>query len=361
MKKLIVPSNNLKVALAKVGQAINPKMFLPVLRNIYCRVTPNQLEMIGSNTEITIFYKLECEAKEEFEFLVPFEFLSKIIAITPGIIPIEIEVGKQVKIKGMTDVYEIKTSEKIKDLPKLPEVSKDNSFSILSDVIYNINQAVSTTGKGDTKPQLAHVLMELAPCKITIASSDGAYMVFSKEFEYPDQNQVAELLLSQKVIKVLHGSNKVDVFFNEKFIGFEDGDITIINVRSEEKFVNFRRVFPDQWPGNLTINRMNLVQVLEKCSLSTDQLHTTKIDLESKEEAKFNAEDEMVNINVSISYEYSGTVKQVSINAEKMLRLLNQISADDIQLAIHDSKRAIVITSEDEPGYKGMIMPIATN
>jgi hypothetical protein len=46
--------------------------------------------------------------------------------------------------------------------------------------------------------------MELAPGKITIASTDGSYMVYSKEFP-SEQVESADLLINQKAIKVLTG------------------------------------------------------------------------------------------------------------------------------------------------------------
>jgi DNA polymerase-3 subunit beta len=80
MKKIIISTDALKPALSKLGQAVNPKSVLPVLLNLYCRVTENQVELIATNLEITIYYRLQCAAKEAFDFLIPFDFLNKIVS-----------------------------------------------------------------------------------------------------------------------------------------------------------------------------------------------------------------------------------------------------------------------------------------
>ena len=56
MNKLIIPANQLQTALKKVGQAVNPKSVIPATQNLLCRVTEKQLELIGTNTELTINY-----------------------------------------------------------------------------------------------------------------------------------------------------------------------------------------------------------------------------------------------------------------------------------------------------------------
>ena len=360
MKEIIVPSNNLKAALAKLGQAVNPKSVLPVLKNLLCRVKPDQVELIASNLEITIMYKMDCDSKETFEFLIPYQTISDIISNNP-FIPIEIEAGKKaVKVKAINDIYDIKIADKTTDFPAIPEILRNNDFDVDMIILNSIHLALATTGVNEKKPQLANVLMELSEGVITIASSDGAYMVYSKCFK-SEQTQVQELLLSPLTIKVLKGINHVKAFYNEKNIGFESDNMTIINVRTEDKFVNFRRIFPDDYPVNLTLNKDNLLQALNKCSLSTDRLHTTKVNLETTGEVKLNASDEMINIDVVIPGTYSGTVTETAVNSEKLLRVLSQITNDEITLALHDSKKAIVITVSDDPGYKGVIMPIATN
>jgi DNA polymerase III sliding clamp (beta) subunit (PCNA family) len=128
--------------------------------------------------------------------------------------------------------------------------------------------------------------------------------------------------------------------------------------RSEDKFVNFRQVFPQEWPANLEVNRYDLLRALDKCALSNDELHTTKIDLAEKE-IKFTADDSVIKINVAMAATYSGEVKEISINSEKLLKLLHQVEQTEIKLAIHDAKRAVIITADGDAGYKGMIMPIA--
>lgn len=357
MKKLIISSAILKVALAKLGQAINAKSTLLILTNLFCKVTPGQIELIATNLEITIFYRLECESKESFEFLIPFEEFNRIVAFYKDC-PLIIESGKVIKIKGNDDVFDIKMGEKIETFPKLQELPKKNGFEISTDILHCLHTALTTTGKSDGNPIFANVLVDLSDGKITVASTNGSHVVFSKEFE-SENKEVQELLLSQKVIKVLEGSEKVNIVYHQKAIGFVTEKITIINTRTEQKYVNFRAIFPQDWPANLTIEKTVLLEALSKCSVVSDMLHKASVSFESKKDIRFTAEDEILNVNVSVPGVYTGKVKETAVNTEMLAKLLHQIEHDEIELAIHDSKRAIILTLKEDPGYKALLMPIA--
>lgn len=357
MNKIIISSDILKPALDKLGHAVSSKPVLPQLAYMLCKAGDNKIEMTATNTELTISMKLECECPgETFEFLMPFEFLSRIVGMNKHC-PLTIECGKKVKVSGPNDAYEFKIAEKIEDFPKLPSLPSKNSIEITQEVLNTLKVALATIGKIESHPQFQYVLLELAPGKITIASSDGSMMVFSKEFEN-EQQLADELLLSQNLIKVLDGLEVSKMSFTQKVIGIESGDITVISTRADFKYGNFRKVFAETHAANLTIVKDSLVEALTKCSLSKDLMHKTDALL-GTDTLKLTADDHIVKINVSVPGQYTGEVKGFSFNNEKFLKVLGQIEPMDIEMAIHDEKRAIIITAKDDPGYKGMLMPMA--
>lgn len=357
MKKLIITTDTLKPALAKLSQAVNSKPTLPVLANILFKVTAGKAQLITTDLELTIFYDVVCESKEDFDFMLPFDFLSKITTLNKHC-PLTIDAAvKSVKITGPNDVYDVKLSDKIDIFPKLPELPKKSTIDLDKDILNSLHIAASTTSKNELRPALQHVLLDLKPGSLTIASTDGGYVVYSKQFKN-QQQETEEILLSQKVIKALEGYSDVRLFYHDKAFAFQTDNITIFSTKSTHKYVDFRTVFPQDWPANLKLNKYHLLEALDKCSLVNDQLKQANLNLENDASFELSAKDEMLNVNVKLEGSYSGKVKQTAVNSEKLLKLLNQIEEDEISFAVHDSQRAIIITTADE-GYRGLIMPIA--
>jgi DNA polymerase III sliding clamp (beta) subunit (PCNA family) len=357
MNKFIISTTTLAPALRKLSLAIHKSGPLPALGNLLVKASEGSVVFIASDVEITIHYRMDCECKEAFEFLVPFEFLNKIVAINKHC-PLTFELGKSLKIIDEKGPYEVKSPEKVETFPKLQELPKKQSFTIDSAILQSVTAALATTGNPTKHPETEFVLMELEEGKITIASSDKHSMVYSKVFP----KEVAEpqqLLLSPKIIKVLEGCDSATVYHTKKIIGFVAGDITIVNTRSEMRYADFRKVFPADWPANMTVSRAELLAALGKCAISSDESRTTNVDLSSTTEMKLLADDGIVKINPSLDYNYTGEVKQTIVNSDKLMKLLQQVNYPDICFAIHDMNRQIILSSPSDEGYLAMIMPIA--
>ena len=362
MKKFIISTEALSKALHKLSYAVNPKTIVPALSNIYCKVTSQSIEFITSDTEITIHYRCVCETSGEgFEFLLPFQLISKIVALNKRM-PLTFSMEKKgIKITGDTDAYELKSLEKIENFPALQELPKKTKMQLNAEFIPWLATAVETVSKDETnKPNLTKVLLELRQKEITIASTDGAYMVFS--YSMPLQSpEDDEILISPKAIKAIEGMKETTLYWHKKIFAFESEEITVIVTRPDMKFANFRGIFPQDFNSNLTFNREDLINALEKCNISSDPFKTTVLNLkQTAGKVSFEAIDTNygININVALDGDYQGNVEQIKLNSDKMLKLLNQVNYDQIELAIHQPNKAVLLRSADDKSYLGLLMPI---
>lgn len=358
MKKLIIASPNLRKALTKLSQAINPKHLLPAATNIFCKASPDKIEFIGTDTEITIIYSADCECKETFEFLLPFEFINKIVSIYKDA-PLVFEVAKAVKIKCNEDVYEVKPNSKLNEFPKLQEYPLDNIFTLDLTILHSLNTALTTTGVA--KPAFEFVCLDLEPKKVTVASTDGAYIVYTQEME-SENDATQQLLLSGKVIKALNGTTDARCSYNEKIIGIDNGTMRIIIVKTEHKYPKYNALFPEEVNYNLSVNKYVLVDAFNKCSLSTDPFKTATLNFGLQGLVGLNANDDMLNIDLAVeaNNQVTGT-NTVKVNSDKMLKLLHQIEITDVQFSITDKNKSVVISSQELKGYKALIMPLFQN
>lgn len=362
MKKFVISTEILKPMLAKLSQAINAKATLPILQNIYCKASGQQIELIASDTEVTIFLRAEALVTGSFETLIPFSFLAKVVALNKQC-PLTVELEKtKLKVTGPDDVYELKGLNKIADYPKLPEQPTTTEFALDTQILQCLKSALLTVGKDEKHARFTKVLMEVKEGKMTIASSDGGYVVFSKAFDFTQAQKINdEVLISARAIKAIDDVELVNVKWDEKMIAFTSENMTVLVTQHNVKYVDFRKVFIPEFTSNLTLNRLQLIGCLEKCSMSSDLMKMVKIHLKESSQVKLTADDHMLNIAVSMPGEYKGNVEMAAIHFEKMLNLLNQVQYENIELAIHDPSKAILLRSAEDADYLAMIMPIATS
>lgn len=360
MKKFIISSDALARALHKLTNAVHAKTVMPALSNIYCKVSDKSLEMICTNLETTIHYHCECETNgEEFEFLLPFQLISKIIALNKSC-PLSFSLEKKgIKIMSDTDVYELKSLEKVESFPKLQELPTENVMALDETFVGWLKTALLTVGKDESRPALTKILLEMRAKEITIASSDGKFHMFSYTMNIPAKTD-DDILINTNVIKAIDGLEGIELFWNKKLFAFQTTHVTVIVTRPDIKFVEFRKIIPADFTSNLTVNRHDLIRALEKCNISSDIFKETVINLKSKGKVNFTSKDTDYGLNISsdVAGEYAGTIEKVTINSDKMLKLMQQVEFGDIEIAIHDSTRPILFRSSDDPAYLGLLMTI---
>ena len=347
-----------------MNNAVHKNPALATLGSILCRVENKSVEFISTDLEITIQYRCECETSGEgFEFLLPFQLIHKIIGFSKNTPLTFSQEKKGIKITCDNDVYELKSLEAVDQFPKLPEVKGKKEMILHEDSLPLMSKALGTVSRNDQWPQLMNVLLELKKEKTTIASTDGSYVVFSYSManETPAES---DLLISEKVIKSLEGLSDIHLFWNDKNIVFETKEVTVTVTRSNLAFANFRAIFPQDFPSNLKVNRTELIHALEKCNINSNALKETDIDLKTFEgKIVFLAKDTNYNIdiNVEVDGDYTGPVSSIRFSSEKMLKLMNQVDFEDIELAIHEPNKAILFRSPDHEGYVSLLMPIYNN
>lgn len=353
-----VHADTLKMVLDKVGLAAGNATALPITSDMLATITLNNGYILGTDLQMQIGYSFEVESSIEAEFLLPFDFINKIVTLSKGMMMTFTINSKNIVIETETDKYQLSNHDKTADFPAPLLSPTENIETSLPDILPELKRALQTVSKDSLKPNINNVLLEIRPKAVTVASTDGSYVVFSNTLEAGTTKKV-DLLIPTKVIKAMEGLENFTVAWNDKTFSINSAHITIIVVRPAEKFVNYRAIFPEEFTSNTFLNKAEFMSALDKCSLSKDYYKTTILNLKAK---AINAtdDDNGVKVNVNLTeLDYQGTVDEIRFNYDKMMRILHQVPYKDVNLAIHDAKRAIILRSDEAPGYLGLIMPLA--
>lgn len=362
MKKIIVSSDVLKPALKKLGQAVNEKSLLPVLKNIYCKVSAGQLEMITTDRELTISIKCTAETKDEFQFLLPYDFMHKVIGeMKSEPLTIEHPSARKARIVGENDVFELNSLDKLDDYPNVPAIPKKGVFRLNEEFVKQLHRAMLTVSDNKMMNHLNKVCLDMKSKEAFLVGTDAHFL-----FRYRMPIESAEplqLLLSPKTAKALEGMKDFELSWTAKQVCFKGETTCVWSQRFDDKYPNYEAVIPS-YPANLELDKIQLTDALRKACLSS--LGTKQTSLLLKREPgriHFDVDDTEMSrrINVSIPGEYTGEATAVSINAKKMLTVLEQVDAQKIKLHILKPEKAVVISTDEDENYLGLVMPLLIN
>jgi len=362
MKKFIISSDALKAATKKLGQVIVANPTLPVLYNIYCKVTKGEVELIATDLEITISYKCPAEAVDTFELLLPFDFLNKIVSVIK-IQPVTVEHPSVRKARIITDndVFEINSLQKFEDFPKLPAAPKKIGLELDSDFTYLLSKAMLTSSKDETRPAMTKACLDIQGDNINLVSTD-AHCLYRHKINV-DSTEKEQLLLSKKMAHALDSLDKIELSWTAKMIIVKSDKIVIWCTRHEEAYPNYNAIIPNHGP-NLKLQKNDMVDALHKACISSATTKQTNI-YARKEKGFINFETDDADMSrkilVKIPGDYTGDVEAIAVNAKKLLTILDQVPGQEINLHIGTAYTAILISTEEDADYLGLLMPLMIN
>jgi DNA polymerase III subunit beta len=360
MTKVIVSSDVLKKTLKRLGNAINEKSALPILCSILCKIENNKLSMAATDLEITITEIVDCEIDGTESFLLPYKLINQVVGFSNGLPIIIVSKGKNITITSDGDTFKQNGLEDVSNFPNLPEM-KDTIEIGLDPNAYKTLQDASLTVDNNINAKTRNVLLHICKDKKIIASSDSIFIVYSNEYNGVNEvDKNIELHVPVKAIKALNELEPYTVSITESHFLFSNPEQinSVCVTNSKEKFVNYVSIFPLDWPVNLKVNRKELMIALEKCSINSDPFKFTMLEFKDKtvtvvsEDKNFN-----IKVNIPIAAVYEGDVDKIGFNSDKMMKLLKQVDFETIDFAIHNAMKVIVLTNEENKGYKAALMP----
>lgn len=359
MKKLITSTDALRPALKKLGQAVKSKPVTPALSNLYLKASAGLAVLTTSDLELTISYALPCECKDEFEMLIPFDFFSSLIGLLGGQ-PLTIEFHSTTRgtLIAQDETYTLKSLEKVQDFPASPGVPVKKKIDFDKPMMEWLERAMATVTKDELRPAMTQACLELDAAGMTIVSTD-AHTLTRRFFEKPYSDSPESILIGPRVARALQGMETAVFSWRDNHIALVSDRLTVIQTRLDAKFPDYRVVIPNSEP-TLEIDRNGLLGALMKSSL----VNSRHVDLRFPAGAsdRFNIsssnEDLARGGEVTLCCKNTGKTEVISFNTEMLQRILSHIPFDLVRFHIDGPKRGVVITSEEEPNYLGLIMPL---
>lgn len=357
MKKVTIGTEELRPALKRLSQAVPEKPVIPAHSSFLCKVTEHEVELITSDLELTISIRLKAETVgHPFELLIPFAFFNAVVKLS-GSQPLVLEhpSKKTARILADGDVYQLKSLEDPASFPERPELPKKKHLHLDAVVLDKIRDSMLTASKDELRPSMTKTCLNLLDGMLEIASTD-AHMLYRYQVpkEVPEKDQ---LLVSTRMAKAMDGMESADVFWHKSTIVFQSGSITLCTTRHEDKYPDYRVVIPDH-PANLAVKRTDLVLAYEKAVLANGKI--SSLELKRSPSAVYVTSKDIEQeraADILVIGSYEGNAENVGFDPKKMLTMLNQIDYDMIRLHIDTPTRAVLITSEEDENYLGLIMP----
>lgn len=358
-------------AIQNIIGVVPVKTTIPILGNILLDLQENELNLTGTDLEVSISTKVEVLGEADGAVAVPAKILFEIVRELPEI-PMEFTCDEDFKITLNTEKGFYKLSGESKDdFPKIAVEESQGSFSIDSRKLEGmINKTIFAVSTDELRTTLMGVYLKVLANEMRMVATDGHRLVkiVDKGVSFSDLDQ--EAIIPTKALnllsKNLNGTKEITVNLSDDHIIFELDKTTIFSKSIEGQFPNYERVIPDDNDKDLTINRELLSSSVKRVAIFSNSItHQIRLSV-TKGNVKIQSEDIEFGgeAQETIEADYNDEDLDIGYNASYLLDILRHLETDEVVFNIKDQISAGIIYPSEQKEKEEilmLLMPIRLN
>jgi len=180
--RLTCPKEELAQKLAVVGRGVSTRTSVQILAGILLQAEAGRLSLAATDMEISLRVSLDADVGEEGAVVVPGRLLVDIVRLLPpGEVTIEHRAEEGIAhLRCGAASYQLHTYN-AEDFPRLPEVERENLFTVdreaFLDTVGKVSRAAS---RDESRPVLTGVLVRFEGESLVMAATDS-YRLSVKE------------------------------------------------------------------------------------------------------------------------------------------------------------------------------------
>jgi DNA polymerase-3 subunit beta len=338
---------------------------MPVLSGVRVSVGSGQLELVGTDLELTIRVKLPVDSDGEGSAVVPARLLGDIVRQLEGpTVSIELN-DDEAHIEAGRFATTLRTLA-VAEFPRLPETTESGVRVEAAAFAEALRQVVSAASKDDARPILTGVLLTASAGGLRLVATDS-YRLALRDLE-----GVSMLAEGQKVLVAAKGlaevqrlltsaDGAVDVVLAEREVVFRVGTTEVTTRLIEGEFPNYQQLIPSGYPNRLTVARDALQAAVNRVRLVGGQSRDTapiRMGMGPDGLELTAIAQDVGEAHESVEAKYEGTELTVAFNSQFLVDGLDAAASDEVVLESIDPLKPAVLRATDSPDFLYLLMPV---
>ena len=361
--KIRINRNTIKEAVKNVVTAADKRGNIPILSNVLLEAEDNFVRLTATNLELGISTLTSCECIESGKTTINALKLSKLVSSsTDEELEIETEENKLI-------VKTVKARLSFDTLPpeEFPEITLPEKYNVklltaeLDKAIKKVSYAVS---RDEARYILTGVFIRSFGDKIHAVATDGHRLaLYEINAEAEEFSAIVPRRSLAELKKLLRESEETEILLSGNKLYFKIGDTVMWTSIIEGEYPDYTAVIPEDNPLKCVVDKEEMVNALKEVSVIYDKeevkavvlnftpgnlkLTAKKMELEAGEEAE-----------VNIPVEYNGEEFEITFNINYLLEAVSSYDAETVKILMDQPISPVLVTSDEEPELKNVIMPM---
>jgi len=371
--KLISLQENLKKGLNIVSHVTTKNINLPILSNILIKTADGNIELVSTNLEIGIVYKLRGKIENEGQFTVDSKLITEYVNL--------LNEGERVILEEKSEEllvwcgnYKTKIKgESAKDFPLIPVITQENYYSCNPEELKkSLNSVVFSVSTSENRVELTGVLFSFIGDKLSLVATDS-YRLAEKELTVnsfninTDQSVIVPAKTVQELLRVLNnfdesvmnGEETIKIYLAENQILFTVDSVSLISRLINGHYPDYKQIIPAKSQTEVISKRSELVRAVKAAALfSKTGINDVSLRFEKNKIIISAFSGASGESQIEVITESTGDDNEITINYRYLIDGLNNIDGDKVKISILNNNTPCSLRSEKNDGYLYIVMPI---
>lgn len=370
--KFTIEKNVILNAFTNVVKALSQKVTIPVLNGIVLDLNEKGLELVASDSELTI--KVVIDKKEikniekEGKVIIQSRYILDILRKMPSdIINFEATPNNNIRIFTDTNEFELGCYN-VSDYPNIAiEESRDKITLEAKDLRKIINQTSYAMSMQEVRPLLTGLNLKISGDLLECVATDS-YRLAKKtlKLEEPVSNNVNIVIPGKSVneiYSILDDEEEVELnLFNNKIM-FVYKNIMLQTTLLSGAYPDTTNYIPKEFVYMINLNLKDFYNAIDRASIITvsKDKNIVKMSIDSNKMTIYGNTLDSGKTKEEIGIECNNKNKiDISFSSKYMMEALKVLDTDNIIIQLNSDDKPIIINAVDDDTVVELILPIKT-
>jgi DNA polymerase III subunit beta len=360
--RITASKDELVQALGVVSRAVSTRTSVQILSGILLEARGGELRLAATDMELSLRANVQAQIEGDGAIVLPGKTLADIARLLPSDeVAIEHKPSESVvHITSGSASYTLHMYNP-EDFPRLPELDAVETFSVdRESLLETIHRVARAASRDESRPVLTGILVSFTGGKIVMAATDS-YRLAVKETELggnaPELEAIVPSRALQELARIANAGDTVEVGVHENQVLFSTDGAWLMTRRIDGQFPNYRQLLPEQFEHELTLPRVELLEVVRRASVMIQRATPLQLRFAEGELTVIARTHEVGESQESMPIGFTGDTLEIGFNADFLRDGLESMDGDDVRFKLISPLRPAVIQGEGDD-FTYLVMPI---
>ena len=360
--RITVSKDELVSALGVVSRAVSTRTSVQILSGILVEAQGSELRLAATDMELSLRASASAQIEGDGAIVLPGKTFADIARLLPaGDVSIEHKPAESVvHVTAGSASYTLHTYNP-EDFPRLQELDTVQTFTVdRESLLETIHRVARAASRDESRPVLTGILVSFTGGKLVMAATDS-YRLAVKETELegtiPELEAIVPSRALQELARIASSGDNVEVGVHENQVVFATDGVWLTTRRIDGQFPNYRQLLPEQFEHELTVPRLELLEVVRRASVMIQRATPLQLRFAEGELTVIARTQDVGESQESMPVAFSGETLEIGFNADFLRDGLESMDGDDVRLKLISPLRPAVIQGEGDD-FTYLVMPI---